>query len=74
MRGLTHQNGRNKFVDLPVEFEAGRAFVVVDAISLGAYELKVRVELDPKRLEKVSGQGWDFAYQGELRLPDPSRN
>ena len=74
MRGLTLQNGRNTFVDLDLEFEGNRAFAILDSISLGNYELKARVELDPKRLEKVTSQGWDFVYRGVLVLPQPVNN
>jgi len=74
MRGLTLRNGKNTFVDLDLEFEGARAFAIWDSICVGNYELKARLELDPKRLKKVAGECCDFEYRGELVLPRPQDN
>ena len=74
IRSLAVENGRTTCKDLRLEFEGKRAFVVWDSIPLGNYELKVRLELDPRRLEKGGGPGWDFFYRGQLVLPRPQDN
>jgi hypothetical protein len=74
LRGLTVENGQNTLVDIDIEFEGKRAFAIWESISVGSLELKARVELDPKRLRKVNGQGCDFFYRGELVLPRPENN
>ena len=74
MRGLTLSNGKNKMIDLAVEFEGRRAFAIWDSISLGNFELKARLEIDPKRLKKISNDYCDFVYRGELVLPRPQDN
>ena len=74
MRGLTLRNGQNTFVDLDLEFEGTRAFAIWDSICVGNYELKARLELDPKCLKKVASDYCDFEYKGELILPQPQNN
>ena len=74
MRGLTLRNGKNTFVDLDLEFEGTRAFAIWDSICVGNYELKARLELDPKCLKKVASDYCDFEYKGELILPQPQNN
>jgi len=74
MRGLTLRNGQNTFVDLDLEFEGTRAFAIWDSICVGKYELKARLELDPKCLQKVASDYCDFEYKGELILPQPQNN
>jgi hypothetical protein len=74
MRGLTLSNGKNKMIDLAVEFEGRRAFAIWDSISLGNFELKARLEIDPKRLKKITNDHCDFVYRGELVLPRPQDN
>jgi hypothetical protein len=74
MRGLTLKNGKNTTIDLDLEFEGKRAFAIWDSISLGDYELKARVEIDPRRLKKMHGHCCDFLYNGELVLPQPQNN
>jgi hypothetical protein len=74
MRSLAVENGKTTCIDLRLEFEGKRAFVLWDSISMGNYELKVRVELDPKQLEEVRGPSWDFFYRGRLVLPRPQDN
>jgi hypothetical protein len=74
MRGLTLRNGKNTFVDLDLEFEGKRAFAIWDSISVGKYELKARLELDPRQLKKVSDDCCDFEYRGPLVLPRPQDN
>ena len=74
LRSLAVENGKTTCIDLRVEFEGKRAFAIWDSIPLGGYELKVRLELDPKRLERGGGPGWDFFYRGQLVLPRPQDN
>jgi len=74
MRSLAVENGRTTCIDLRLEFEGKRVFVIWDSVPVGGYELKVRLELDPKRLEKGGGTGWDFFYRGQLVLPRPQDN
>jgi hypothetical protein len=74
MRSLALDHGKNTFVDLHLEFEAGRAFVIWDSLAVGEYELKARLEIDPGLLQKASGRSCDFFYRGELVLPQPENN
>jgi hypothetical protein len=71
-RALTQ--GRSTFIDLDLEFEGKRAFVIWDSIPLGPYEFKARVEINPKLLQKAEDHGWDYFYRGKLVLPRPENN
>ena len=74
MRSLAVENGKNSLVDLRLEFDGRRAFAIVDSIPIGKFELRARLEIDPKLLQKAGTQGYDFFYQGELVLPRPQDN
>jgi len=74
MRGLTLKNGHNTVIDLDLEFDGKRAFAIWDSVSVGNYELKARVEIDPARLKKITEDCCDFFYGGELVLPQPQNN
>ncbi len=74
MRGLTVRNGRTSFIDLDLEFEGRRAFVIWDSMTLGCYRLKARLEIDPNLLLKDNGREWDYLYRGKLVLPRPENN
>ncbi|HVV70887.1 MAG TPA: hypothetical protein VHI52_05195 [Verrucomicrobiae bacterium] len=74
MRSLTVENGKTSFVDLDLEFEGDRAFVVWDSITLGKLVLKARVEIDPELLQTDPGRCCDYLYHGELILPRPRNN
>ncbi len=74
MRGLAVANGRNSFVELDVEFEGKRAFIIWDSVTVGNYQIKARLEIDRKLLQKAEGRGCDFLYRGELVLPRPENN
>ena len=74
MRSLTVDNGKSAFVDVNLEFEGKRAFVIWDSVVLGDYKLKARVEIDPELLQKSGGRGCDYYYRGQLILPRPENN
>jgi hypothetical protein len=74
MRGLTLRNGKQATIELDLEFEGNRAFAIWDSVSLGAYELKARLELNPRLLKKDSSRSCDFVYRGKLVLPRPENN
>ena len=74
MRSLTVEQGKETCVDVDLEFEGRRAFVVWDSITVGPIMLKARVEIDPALLQKEGGRTWDFVYRGELVLPRPQNN
>jgi hypothetical protein len=74
LRGLTLKKGKNTLVDLEMEFEGNRAFAIWESIPLGNYELKARVEINPKLLKKVGCFDCDFFYRGHLVLPRPELN
>jgi hypothetical protein len=74
MRGLAVNNGKTSFINLNLEFEGKRAFVIWDSITLGSYMLKARLEIDPKLLLKDTGRDWDYLYRGKLVLPRPENN
>ena len=74
VRGLRQEQGKQTKVDLDLEFDEGRAFVIWDFITLGAFMVKARVEIDPLLLQKDAGRDFDFLYRGELVLPRPELN
>ena len=74
VRGRAVAKGKLEFIDLDLEFDGKRAFVIWDSISLGGYLLKARVEIDPQLLHADSGRGFDYLYRGELVLPNPENN
>ena len=74
MRSLATENGKNAMIDLSLEFDGTRAFVIWDSIPVGKYELRARLELNPELLQKTGDPGYDFFYQGKLVLPRPQDN
>jgi hypothetical protein len=61
-------------VELPLEFEGDRAFVIWDWATLGRRQFKARIEINPKLLQRITGSRWDYAYRGHLVLPRPENN
>jgi hypothetical protein len=74
LRGLAASDGKKTALDLPLEFEGRRAYVVWDLVRLGHHELKARIEIDPQLLEEAGGEGLDYLYRGPLVLPRPENN
>ena len=74
MRSLTIENGKTAFIEVNLEFEGNRAFVIWDSITVGTFLLKARVEIDPTLLQTGGGRGCDYVYCGELVLPRPQNN
>jgi hypothetical protein len=74
VRSLTVEKGKAAFIELNLEFEGQRAFVVWDSIAVGTFLLKARVEIDPTLLQTSHGRGCDYFYCGELVLPRPANN
>ena len=74
VRSLALKKGKTTPLDLDLEFEGERAFVIWDSFTLGDLMLKARVEINPALLHKQAGLAWDFLYQGELVLPRPESN
>ncbi|HLH55299.1 MAG TPA: hypothetical protein VKY92_16985 [Verrucomicrobiae bacterium] len=74
VRGRAVGQGKTELIDLDLEFDGKRAFVIWDSISLGGYLLKARVEIDPQLLHAHCGRGLDYVYRGELILPRPENN
>ena len=74
LRGQTVAKGKRASIDLELEFEGKRAFVIWDSINLGGFLLKARMEIDPRLLRADSGRGCDYVYSGELVLPSPEHN
>ena len=74
LRGRAVAKGKMEFIDLDLEFDGKRAFVIWDSISVGDFLLKARVEIDPQLLRADSGRGCDYIYRGELVLPNPEHN
>jgi len=74
LRSRTSNQGKPAFIDLDLEFDGKRAFVIWDSITLGNFLLKARVEIDPRLLQKGKGRDYDFVYRGELVLPQPEHN
>lgn len=74
LRGLAVENGKSSSIDLHLEFDGSRAFVIWDSVTLGNYELKARLEIDPTLLQRVKRPCCDFLYRGTLILPRPQDN
>ena len=74
MRSLSVKNGKATVIDLKLEFDKGRAFVVWDTIEVGAFSLKARVEIDPGLLQPEAQADFDYIYRGQLILPRPENN
>jgi hypothetical protein len=74
MRSLAEENGLKKWVELDLEFEGRRAFVVWDSIPIRGYLLKARVEIDPELLQAGTTRSCDFFYRGSLVLPRAEHN
>jgi hypothetical protein len=74
MRSVALADGRSTLVNLHLEFEGARAYVVWDSVTLRDYEFKTRVEINPKPLRKAGAHGCDFFYRGRLELPRPQDN
>jgi hypothetical protein len=74
MRGLSITGQGGRFVDLRLEFEGRRAYVVWDAIRWKGYELKVRLEVNRKLLQKADAEPYDYYYRGKLVLPRAEDN
>ena len=74
LRSLTVEKGKTTCVDLDLEFEGSRAYVVWESLTLGTFLLKARLEIDPALLQKGGGRGWDYFYRGELVLPRAENN
>ena len=74
IRGLTAGAGKQCSIELDMEFEGERAFVVWDSITMGKFQLKARVEIDPELLLATPGRGCDYLYSGQLILPRPENN
>lgn len=74
LRGEAVDNGQKTLVDLDLEFEGQRAYIIWDSVRLGHYQLKARLEIDPSRLKRVERGPCDFYYEGHLVLPRPQDN
>ncbi len=74
LRHAAPKNGQKAAIDLPLEFEGDRAFVVWDSLTVGNYEIKARVEINPRLLKRASRGGSEFDYRGRLVLPRPEQN
>jgi hypothetical protein len=74
LRHAAQKNGKKSAVDLPLEFEGKRAFVVWDSLMMGNYQFKARVEINPRLLKRSSRGGSEFRYRGRLVLPQPEQN
>ncbi len=74
LRSGTAQQGKAAFINLDLEFDGQRAFVIWDSLAVGNYMLKARVEIDPRLLQADSRREADFVYRGELVLPRPENN
>jgi hypothetical protein len=74
LRSLASGKNKECSIDLNLEFDGDRAFVVWDSLTVGKYLLKARVEIDPGLLQDGEGVGCDYFYRGELVLPRPELN
>jgi hypothetical protein len=74
VRSVALANGKKTLVDLHLEFEGKRAFVIWDTVPIGEFQFTARLEIDPDLLRKSRGRGCDFFYCGDLVLPCPRNN
>lgn len=75
LRSQTISQGKSTSINLDLEFDGPRAFVIWDSMTLGNFLVKARVEIDPKLLQQDEpGRESDFVYRGKLVLPRPENN
>jgi len=74
IRSYTSEQGKIDSIEMDLEFEEERAFVIWDSVIIGGLTLKARVEIDPLLLHKEPGSGFIFCYRGDLVLPKPENN
>ena len=74
LRQLALNNGQHTPLNLPLEFEGRRAFIIWDLVVVGRHALKARIEIDPHLLERLNRHGTDYSYRGQLVLPRPQDN
>jgi hypothetical protein len=74
LRSLALKNGKNTMVELALEFDGHRAFVIWDSIGCGNYRVKALLEIDPARLIRMGECERDYEYCGEIELPRPENN
>ncbi len=74
LRHFSLDNGQQAPVNLPLEFEGRRVFIIWDLVVLGRHQFKARIEIDPRLLEQLNRQGTDYSYRGRLVLPRPQDN
>ena len=74
LRHLARDKGHGQFLELPLEFEGKRAFVVWDWAVLGQCRFTARIEINPKLLQRIGGTHTDYCYHGQLVLPRPEDN
>lgn len=74
MRGRAVAKGKMELIDLDLEFDGKRAFVIWESVQVRGFLLKARLEIDPTLLRADSGRGCDYIYRGELVLPNPELN
>ena len=74
IRSLKSEQGKIDSIEMDLEFEEERAFVIWDSITVGGLTFKARVEIDPLLLQQEAGSDFDFHYAGDLVLPKPENN
>ena len=74
LRSHAPAKDKSPYVDLDLEFDGERAFVVWDSVNFGNFQFKARVEIDPALLQAATGRGCDYFYRGQLILPRPEHN
>ena len=65
LRHLSLDNGQRTLIDLPLEFEGRRVFVLWDLVVLGRHQFKARIEIRSQTAGQVKRPG------RQLRLPRP---
>lgn len=74
LRSLTVKDGKNTFIELDLQFEGQRAFIIWESVNFGNFRLKALLEIDPDRLIRTGERHPEYEYSGQLELPRPEDN
>jgi len=64
------ENGQNLLIEADLQFAAGKAFMILEWSSTDIGDVpKVRVEIEPRYLQRSGSPGIDFFYRGQIPIP-----
>jgi hypothetical protein len=64
------ENGQNILIEADLRFEADKAFVIIEWRTTDKGEVpKIKIEIEPRYLQKSESQKFDFFYRGQIAIP-----